>query len=366
MHRLPQRSTLVAQTAAILRERIQAREWRKWLPGEHELCGQLHLARMTLRRALAELEREGLVRASQGRRREIVGRPRGTAVAASGRVLLLTPQPLQYQPPFHLFLAGHLRETLEQAGYHLEVHASRAPYGRNGASSLRGLMQQLRPVACVLFSSTRTMQRWFSRRRSPCVIVGSRYPRIELACVDKAYRALCRHAVGLFVARGHRRLALLNPQGGAAGDLESELGLKEGVAQSHEQGVAAAVLRHAGTAADICAQLDGLLRRRNAPTALLVSRATYVLTVIGHLLRRGVRLPQDVALISRDDEPFLDQMVPSVARYLISPQTMAGRVSSAVLDVVQHGWVSPASHLIMPEFSEGETLGSSAPRRENV
>jgi DNA-binding LacI/PurR family transcriptional regulator len=357
MHRLPQKSSLVSQAAAILRERIEAGEWHNWLPGEHELCSQMRVARMTLRRALEQLQRAGLVRASQGKRREIIARRRRRGPAATGRVLLLTPVALHFLPPFDAFWANALRETLEESGYHLEIHADRGPFGRGRGASLDRLMTQFRPVGCVLIYSTRNMQLWFSRRKFPCVIVGSRHPDVDLPSVDKAHRAICRHAVGLFLARDHRQLALVSPESGAAGDLESEEGFNEGLAQTTRCDVRGSVVRHDGSVADICTKLHTLFRRQDRPTGLLVSRSLNVLTVVGHLMRESLRLPQDVALISRDHDPFLERMVPSVARYIVSPEGMASRVSSAVLEIVQTGLVSPANHQIMPEFTEGESLG---------
>ena len=316
---------------------------------------------MTLRTALEQLQRAGLIRARQGKRREIAGRRRRRATPpVSGRVLLLTPLPMPFLPPFHVLMANELRDALEKAGFHLEVHAERGPYGRGWSAHLERLMEQLRPAGCVLYAATEKMQLWFSRRRLPCVIVGSKYPGVELPSVDKAHRAACRHAVGLFLARGHRRLALLNPESGLAGDLESEEGFREGAGQSQRGDVEAAVVRHSGTVADICYELDALFRRRDPPTGLLVSRALNVLTVMGHLMRSSLRLPEDVALISRDHEPFLERMVPSVAHYEISPQSMAHRISTALLEIKQSGLVSASDYQIMPEFKEGETLG---PRR---
>jgi hypothetical protein len=356
-NRLPQKSSLVAQTAAILKERIQSGEWHKWLPGEHELCAQLRVARMTLRGALRQLQRSGLVRARQGKRREIVARKRRALPVASGPVLLLTPVPLYVLPHLHVFCANELREALEKVGFHFEIHAERGLYGHGCGAGLERLMEQLRPAGCVLLSSTEKMQSWFSRRRLPCVIWGSKHAGVELPSVDKAYRAICRHAVGLFLARGHRRLVLLNPESGAAGDLESEEGFREGVAQHKQKDVEANVVRHRGTPDDLCSALAALFERRVPPTALLVSRAANVLTVMGCLMRRGLRLPEDVALISRDFEPFLEAVVPSVARYVVSPESMAHRISAAVLEMVQTGLVSAANYQIMPQFTPGDTLG---------
>ena len=71
-----------------------------------------------------------------------------------------------------------------------------------------------------------------------------------------------------------------------------------------------------------------------------------------------------MALISRDHEPFLEQMVPSVARYVISPQSMAHRIFATVLEIVQSGLVSTANYQIMPTFTEGETLGPGLARAQ--
>ena len=364
MHRIPQKTSLVSQTATILSERIQAGEWQKWLPGEHELCAQLHIARMTLRRALQHLQRVGLIRSSQGKPREILARRQQAAPKLSGRVLLLTQVTMQFRLPFDSFWTNELRETLEKAGYHLEFHSNHASFGRAMSTSLERLVEQMQPVGWVLNNSTQAMQKWFSGRRLPCVIVGSRHPNVELPFVDKAYRAMCRHAVGMFLARGHTRFVLLNPQSGAAGDLESEQGFLEGVAQCNRPEIQAGVVRHDGTVTDIQNKLNTLIRRREPPTALLVSRAVNVLTVMSHLMRSGVRVPEDMTLIARDHEWFLENMLPSVTSYVLSAETMAKRISSAVLEMLESGIVSPANCQIMPEFKERESLGPRQPRSQ--
>lgn len=348
---------MVAQTVAILREEIQQRRWQKWLPGEHELCGQLHVSRVTLRAALTQLQREGWVRVSQGRLREVVARRgRGTRGAANRRVVLLTAEPLQSLPSLAVFWIDGLREQLSGAGFHLEVHVSRSVYGARSDDALKTLTQTIRPAAWVLYRSTLAMQRWFSTHALPGVITGSRHQGIELPSVDVDYRATCRHAAGQFLAKGHLRLALLNPESGTGGERESEEGFKEAVAQFATPAAQAVVVRHDGTVGDICNRLDALLRKPDRPTALLVSRPVHVLTAHGHLLRRGVKVPHEMCVISRDDDSFLEHVVPSVARYASNPSTFAQKLAKVVLAVAERGVSSAADHRIMPHFVRGETF----------
>jgi LacI family transcriptional regulator len=250
-----------------------------------------------------------------------------------------------------------LREHLAEAGYHLEVHEHPACYSGRPERALEALVSRLNPAGWVLSQSTARMQRWFSGRAAPCVITGSRHEGVLLPSVDRDYRAISRHAAGAFLARGHRRLAFINPDPVLAGDHESEEGFKEGVEKSQRPDVGSFITRHNGSVADICSKLDALLKRSSPPTAFLVSRPNHVLTAMSHLLGRGLRFPNDAALISRDDDPFLENLVPSVARYFTSPSLFARTISNLVVEMVRGGVISPKEHRTMAEFVPGQTLG---------
>ena len=271
-------------------------------------------------------------------------------------MILLTPGPLQSLPASAIFWIDALRQHLAEAGHPLEIHAGRAAFGSSQEHSLARLVTGLQPAGWVLHLSTEAMQRWFSQQRLPCVIVGSRHTEVELPCVDIAYRAVCRHAVGQFVAAGHRRLVLLNPQSGAAGDIASEEGFWEAVRSSGHPDLQASIVRHDGTVAGICRRLNTALARTEPPTALLVSRPAHVLTAMTHLMLCGRRLPQDIAVISRDDDPFLEHLVPAVTRYSIDPAVFARKISRLVVEMARGGAVGASDHRVMPRFIPGQTL----------
>jgi len=358
MDLLPKRSSLVAQTAVILRESIQAGVWTESLPSEHELCERLQVSRVTLRAALLQLGREGWFKERQGKRREIVQqRVARSKTAPSDRVVMLSPVSLESLQSTALFWVDALRDHLAAAGYRLEFHASQACSSQHPEHALESLIHRYRPAGWVLYLSNAPVQEWFSQRGLPCVIAGSPHPRVELSSVDMDYAAACHHAANQLAAKGRRRLVLLMPRSGHAGNLESERGFLEAGEKLKPQGVQTLVAHHDGSVPGICRALDNLLRAPAPATGLLVAKPAHVITAVSHLLRSGVRVPADVSLISRDDDPLLEHLVPAVTRYHTDPALFARKVSRLVVDIVREGARRRHDSRLMPTLVRGETLG---------
>ena len=348
----------MTQTVAVLRDEIASGVWAHGLPAERKLCGQLVISRGTLRAALAFLKHEGLVKVSHGRCWQVVGPGwKARRAGVGNNLVLLTPQPLHVLTPFAIYWIDNLREHLGEAGYHLEVRHERNCYVSQPDRALEALAHHERPAAWVLCGTTATMQQWFSQRGVPSVIIGSRHEGVALPSVDRDLPAACRHAVGAFFAKGHSGLVLLNPKSGLAGDLECEKSFREAAARFQSGNSEALIAHHDSTPQDICARLNALLQRRPPPTGFLVSGPKYTLAALGFLIRRGLRLPKDAALIARDDDSFMEYVVPTVARYATDPTLFARKVSRTVLRLMQGGDVPARDYRVMPRFVSGETLG---------
>lgn len=136
--------------------------------------------------------------------------------------------------------------------------------------------------------------------------------------------------------------------------MQSEQGLREALLGSHAPTLQ--VIRHDGTAANLCSLLDKALRSTRPPTACVVARAMHVLTVMMLLLQRGMRIPQDMAVISRDDETFLQHTVPTTTRYAANTGQFARSVCKAARQLAESGTLPPKAIRLMPKLIRGETL----------
>ncbi|MDZ4403268.1 substrate-binding domain-containing protein [Prosthecobacter sp.] len=353
--KLPQRLSLVAQTVESLYEGIRNGHWQKHLPGERELCESLQVSRRTLRPALEELQRKGWLEVSGRQRRRIKSRSSSKVENARKKTIgILMPGSFLSLPSRISFVMDTLRAKLTAAGCVVQFHINPACYTANPGRVLAQFVAEHPGMIWIVLSAQEPMQRWFSRQKLTCLILGSSAPGISMPSVDVDFHATCHHAGGLLWRKGHRRIALVLHKGIYGGDIASEEGLRDalkGMPGAHIQ-----VLRHDTTTSHLCILIDECLRLPNPPTAYLVGGATHALTVAMHLMRRGRRIPKDVTVLSRDNDPILDAASPTIARYAIQPAQFASRVALAVRQLAETSTVPADAIRLMPAFVSGESI----------
>ncbi len=352
--------TVASQLAVQLRTEVEKGTWRGWLPSERVLSRTLQASRNTVRAALEQLKAERLIEPVRGLGNRVVGAaPSPSAPVPAKTVGVLIPEPIGRLRPLIALWIDELKDLLVEEGYRLRIHEGRQYYQTNPARALERLVGQHPHRAWVLTLSSEAMQRWFARRGAPCLVAGSTYPDVTLPHYDLDYRAICRHAAGALLRLGHRRLALLNRESRRAGDVGSERGFLEGVRQSTHTDATADIAYHRDDVESVARALRSLLDRKNPPTALVVSNSYAYLSTASLLAQRGLRVPQDIALISRDDDPFLASLVPEPARYRVDPHTFAKKIVGSLRQMLNRSPALRSPALLLPKFIVG---GSTAAR----
>ncbi len=355
------RVSLTGQAVAALRQGIADGIWREFLPGERRLCELFQVSRPTVRTALQQLAAEGLIEIRQGLRNRIV--PRGPRARAPGKrlIVIVACRPLSMIAMNIYHGISVMRTSLAKRGIETEILV--CPM-RDGQAQRRKLERFLSPsrVACyVLLAASRELQQWCVGHAIPALVLGSCHASVRLPSLDVDFRAVCRHAGGIFLNKGHRRLALVigdarQGQGGA-GSLASEQGFLEAVRQHRAADNARAVIvRHNGSAQDINAKLDALFASPRPPTALLVARMPYVLFVIVYLLKRGISIPDQVSIIARDQDSIFPDFSPPIAHYHFNGEMFNGWLTRLMLQMVGRGQLSAKPNLIFPRFFAGGSI----------
>jgi len=350
----PKRITLVLQVADVLRRGIAHGELSGRLPPEKELAHQLQVSRMTLRAGMKILIREGLIEVAKGRRtlitspRKISGRGRRTF-----RVGVITPTTYGDLP-----FAGYYeiyRTLVQRAGLEVQFFPGSRFYGADPSRLLEKLIPESQIDLWVVCMSTAVLQRWFARQGIPVLVDGSCVTEKPLPALDIDYRALCRHAVGTLRRLGHRRVVYLSAGARTGGDLASEQGFAEGcrLAPALDSSVVICEV----SAAAVSRALARLFQSAAPPTAILTGRPGISTATLTYLMNRGLRVPEDVSVISRDDDRSFDFLVPSLARYTFDLNSYARRLAKMTLKHFD-GTLRPEQQLIVPNFVNGCSLGS--------
>lgn len=342
---LPQRLTLSAQAATALRKAITEGLWRDFLPSERRLCDLLQVSRPTVRSALKSLATEGWIQISQGRKIQLRPPPTARPVLARRLVALISHQPISRLTLTAFQGISEMRSQLARHGYATEEFVCRGRGPRVQLRQLEAYVRESRILGCVLPSVSREIQQWLAAHAVPALVLGSCHDQVRLPSLDVDYRAVCRHAAGVFLRQGHRRLAFVGPDWNVAGDLVSEEGFQEGTVG--RPGVKTTLLRHTGTPVDLAAKLSALFKSPSPPTALLVARPAHTLLVLLYLLRHGIRVPDDVSVIARDHDPLYES---ALDHYAFDATTFAHRLSRLVLQLVGAGQLRAEPHLIFPRY----------------
>lgn len=359
---LPQRHSLVVQVAEFIEQKLRCGEWISRPPSERRLCDELRVSRKTIRAALERLHRQGWFEISKTRRRKIADRPpRSGSPLRSTKIVLVESVPLlRAQQPIAIVLE-YLQAHLQRAGFDMEIFIN-PRLDLHGSKILEGLVQRT-PAACWILASLHPqVQRWFVQRGLPSVVWGSCLPGISLPSVDVDYINSIQHAVDLLVAKGHRRIAYFCGKSEVAGN---RLGEETFLSAFPKYGASRAegrIVYQDSTVDGIVRTLDKLFAGNWVPTALVVADAHHVLTVIGDLARRGLRIPTDLSVITIGDDLSLEFVIPRVARYTYSPAQMARRLAALACLRAKGESLSARACWITTRFLAGDSVTVPARR----
>lgn len=349
-----ERTKLPSDVARRIIAELQQGRWTNHLPGERKLAEMFQVSRTSLRPALAELEKQGWLRTAHGCRREIVGKPARDGVKPSGKtVVVLSPRSLENMDPFIVFQLESLRELLARRGMSLVIEVRPSCYENDAEIMLSRLVSDVEASVWLLWLSTQAMQEWFLEKGLPHIVFGSAFHPDASVSIDLDHFATGRHAAITMKRFGHRRIALIISRLELAGNTMAERGFRAGAGED----ALVDVIKHDDTPGGIRRSVDHLLGLEPRPTAILSVRGLQTVAVITYLLGRGLRIPGDISVISRDDDPALDFVNPVPTRYYRSPAKFARLVFKLILGCLSVGNTAQKAIRVFPEFQVHASMG---------
>lgn len=272
------------------------------------MAGELGVNHKTVRAAVRQLEEEGvLVGQGPGRERLIVI-PRGEV--SPMRVAVLS-RSRESREDVNL---SKCMQALAEEG-HTPFFAGKSQQDLKGKGSrISSLVNQTEADAWLVNGGSREVLEWFSKQPIPSFALFGRRSGLPLAAVgpDKkaAYAEVGRHLADL----GHRRIVLLcSEDRRVPGPGATEQAFLDALESRGIQTGAAYNLPDWEDSSEGLDQILTSLFQVTPPTALLIDMSNVFNAAYQILLRRGIRVPQNVSLISTDWDVLFELFEPSVA-----------------------------------------------------
>lgn len=358
----PRRVLLADQVAQSIQAEIAAERWIEWLPSERALQRILNVSRQTIRAALERLVEIGGIAVEPYRGYRIVSQTktkRVTVVTERRELGLICSEPVYRMPPRFIQVLDVFRALCAEAGLNVEVLEGQR-FVRTNPARLMPRIVGISPKACwILALAKRPLQEWFDQSGLPVVVYGNVYAGLQLTSAGINYHACIRHATSLLLAKGHRRIAFVAYDVRAAGEEDSVRGFREAYsAHRGDKGTPLVIERPDGDVDALCRQLDGAIRSEQPPTAYIVSHTHHYATVATHLVSRGYRIPEDVSLICRSEDPFLQFLRPKPVFYRANMEVAARLLFDRVMQAMS-GTARPGDQrLLVPELVPGGSVAA--------
>ena len=351
------RQSLPEKVAAHLREGIERGRWSDPFPGVPQLAGELDVGRHTVRHALRILEGEGLLGGrGQGRSRGITTAGAAAASQRPLRVNILRHDARLTDNPQTSMVLIDIMHSLEAAGHQVSYLKKSQIELKHNVARLTRHLAETPADAWVVEGGSHPLLEWCASQPTPCFALYGRAGGLPLARTGpdavRAYGVATRQLIAL----GHRRIVLVVREGFRRPTPEGcELAFLEEL-KAHGIPTGVYNLPDWEESSEGFNRLMESLFRTTPPTALIIDEICWFIAALAFLVRRGIRVPEQVSLVSGDCEAVLDVCHPRFAHMRWDNRLIVRRVVRWV-DAVRKGKADHKTINIPAEFVPGGSIG---------
>jgi len=342
------------------------------LPSYRRLAGELNVTMASIQGAMADLEREGLIRRERGR--GVFPRTRRRP-ARTKRLPLqcinLVVKSFDFAPSFVEgdYLAGYTK-VLDDFPSPVRM---RFVAGEELNSDYDGLLSKAVPVeaqgAVLVNWSSAEITEWFQRNAVPFVVqYHSQYASENLpphfgVYVNKAGGA--SQAVNHLLELGHRDIGFLGPV-----DLDPDGGLDPNVLwegtpfEGYRSALVCSGLHGVKDYIADCWTKEGresfgiakaYLQRSRRPTAVLAGCDEIARSLLKAARALNIRVPEDLSVVGFNNQPDSDKTAPPLTTISIPRRELAGSAVALLMEAVKQPRVPPRTRILETHLIIRET-----------
>lgn len=306
------------------------------LPSENELTERFGVSRQTVRRAIGILEEQGVVRSVRGSG-TYVGSDKRENPGRKNRIAVLTTYVDSYI--FPKTIQG-IESVLFERGYSVQLSFTNNTLERE-KNVLTDLISR-DDVAGIIVEGTKSglpnpnlmLYHQLLNRRVPVLFVNTFYPELAVPHVSLNDVEVAEKAVNFLIERGHRNIGAILKLDDGQGRMRY-LGYLRAMEAA---GLAVTDSRMVWIDTDESKQLgycrDRILNRVEECTALFCYNDQIAFQLIRLLRERGIRVPEDVSVISVDDSDLARHSEVPITSLPHPKEKLGEKAAEILLDMI--------------------------------
>lgn len=335
------------------------------LASEAQLCERFDVSRGPVRKALAELQRQGLVRRHPGKGSFVESAGRFNASPSADvevKQMLVLINALGVSPAnFVVYeIVEGLYRAVEEAG---ENYRMSFQFYRGGSSLRAQSLPECHGLMVMPFTdeAVRSFEALGEQLQVPLVSIYNRLNVEHVAQFYADHAAGAYDAAALLIRYGHRRIALIAEPSISPGPAATarEGGFLQAVSEFNLPQGAASIARVGSDPVVRRGNIERILQRADRPTALVVAGGVLTPFVLEAVRNVGLRIPQDISIVAFDDTPEAAMHEPRIA-VVKMPLKRLARMGVESLVMQMEGHVRSSELIAMavkPDLIIAESVG---------
>jgi DNA-binding LacI/PurR family transcriptional regulator len=319
--------SIVEQTTEHLRNGLLESRWPGNLPGVVRLANEFDVSPGVVRKALRQLEIEGLLAGrGLGRSRVVAISPDGPQKTRSLRVgIMLHDAPRDRDPQSHQ-VTLLIQHSLEAAGHSVFYSEKSQVELKHNVRRLAAYISDTPADAWVVVAGSRPLLEWYSKQSVPCMALYGRSSNLKLARTGPDMVPPTIAATRRLIELGHRRIVSITLKARRMpGPGRVERAFLEEL-QSHQIPTGEFNLPDWVETPEGYTELLDRLFRLSPPTALIVDGAARMVATMQFLARRHLDVPGHVSLVSSEYDNALSWCNPPIAQFQWDPKPTVRRI----------------------------------------
>ncbi len=316
------------------------------LESEMALCRRFGVSRPLVRRALAELGREGLILSVPGKG-HFLADPRQEAAPRSGVVVCVSGST---RPEF-MGPDAHISRIMEGLGQAIQQSPYRLMWENMGARQ-RGVSEMVKPHLADLRGvvlaplSDQSVPEMLKLLPPEAKRVVAGRPGAGAACVYVNHYGGMVRAMRYLIGQGHRRIGYVRKSEPAMPTLRQFQAYQDVLGEAGQVCDPALMVETSEEPEHIEQVVTALLDGASGMTAMVVASGGLLPWALRAVQNRGLRVGRDLSVIASDDVPFSRQHLPAIT-VIREPTRQMGLVAGRMLLQLLEGRALSAPEVVL-------------------